>query len=133
MKAQRIVPPATAFSLSRSKQKRPRKHDNKHLKWIRTLPCIVTGIRTAIHAAHIRYADPRYGKRETGAAEKPDDRWVVPLHWVLHQEQHETNERAWWRKTGIDPAPIALALYNATGDDDVAEVILQRARKRWVR
>ena len=82
MKAQRIVRPDTAFSLDTPgrRQKRPRQHANKHLEWIRTLPCIVTGRRDGIQAAHIRYADPRYAKRAVGTGEKPDDKWTVPLH-----------------------------------------------------
>ncbi|SUB56215.1 Uncharacterised protein [Brucella anthropi] len=34
----------TAFSTSPSKgQKRPRRENGKHLAWIRTLPCVITG------------------------------------------------------------------------------------------
>jgi hypothetical protein len=48
-----------------------------YLDLIRQLPCILSG-RPA-EAAHIRYADAKHGKPETGAARKPDDRWCLPL------------------------------------------------------
>lgn len=42
--AMQIKREATAFSLSpASGQKRPRVTSDEHLRWIRTLPCILTG------------------------------------------------------------------------------------------
>lgn len=120
--------PDTAFSNAPSKgQKRPRKENVDHLKWIRTLPCVITG-KHPVEAAHIRYADPAYGKRETGKAEKPDDAFVVPLHPDLHREQHSMNEQVFWAKYRIDPIKVALALSHASGDDDQAKSILERSR-----
>lgn len=125
----RILREPSAFSNAPSKgQKRPRREDGKHLAWIRTLPCLVTGKRP-VEAAHIRYADPVYGKRDVGKQEKPDDRWVVPLHPDMHREQHSGSEKAFWLKHGIDPCRAALALYAITGDDDQAQIILRNARK----
>ncbi|TJW14332.1 MAG: DUF968 domain-containing protein [Mesorhizobium sp.] len=123
-----------AFSNSPVKgQKRPRKEDGAHLKWIRTLPCVVSGKRP-VDAAHVRYADDAYGKRPTGGGEKPDDRWTVPLHRTLHTEgpdaQHSGSERAFWAKHGIDPLRVALALYNVTGDDEQGELIIRNASQR---
>lgn len=126
--ALRIVRLATAFSNAPvgKQRKRPREHDNGHLEWIRTLPCCITGA-VPVEAAHVRYADPVYGKREVGKQEKPDDRWTVPLSVAKHREQHDTNERAWWARHGLDPLRIALALHACTGDDDQAFVILREA------
>ncbi|MER8806072.1 hypothetical protein [Mesorhizobium australicum] len=122
--------PDTAFSVSPSKgRRRPRQEDDAHLKWIRTLPCILTGGRP-VEAAHIRYADPAYGKREVGGAEKSDDRWTVPLSSSLHREQHSQAERAFWEGRSIDPCRVALALYSVSGDDEAAEIIIRAARKR---
>ena len=125
MSAFRIVPPEEAFTLSR--HKRPRQEKRDHLEWIRTLPCVVSG-RKPVDAAHIRFTDPRYGKRETGKGEKPDDKFVVPLHHALHMDQHCEGEKGWWAKQGIDPLRIAVALYACSGDDAAAEVILRNAR-----
>ena len=125
----RVVRYDTAFTASPSKgQKRPRKHDETHLKWIRTLPCIITGAY-GVEAAHIRYAAPQYGKNETGMGEKPDDRWTIPLAPEMHREQHAMNERAFWLKHGIDPCRVSLALYAVTGDEEQALTIIRNARK----
>lgn len=133
MKAYRIERPATAFSLSSGK-KRPRRQNPDHLRWIRSLPCIITGKCGLVAAAHIRYGDPRYGKRETGLQEKPDDRWTVPLSHHLHTgdlaSQHANGERDWWKGHGIDPLSVALALHGMSGDDEAAGAILREARRK---
>lgn len=124
MRAQRIVPPSTAFSVVRTKQKRPRIEDEAHLKWIRTLRCCIRGTPNP-DPAHIRSANPVYGKRETGGGEKPSDKWVVPLSREEHDAQHAAgNELLWWASKGIDPFGLALALHSCSGDDEVAEGIL---------
>jgi len=126
--ALRILRPETAFSNAPvgKQKKRARSEDRDHLAWIRTLPCVVTGERP-VDPAHIRYADRVYGKREVGKAEKPDDRWVVPLCRRIHDEQHSMSERIFWARYGLDPLRIALALHANSGDDDQAMVILQEA------
>ncbi|AZO29296.1 DUF968 domain-containing protein [Mesorhizobium sp. M1B.F.Ca.ET.045.04.1.1] len=127
--ASRIAYQREAFANAPAKgQKRPRKEDGAHLKWIRTLPCAITG-RRPVEAAHVRYEDPAYAKRETGKAEKPDDRWSLPLSPEKHREQHSMAERAFWAKHGIDPLRVALALYNVTGDDEQGELIIRNARR----
>jgi hypothetical protein len=124
----RVLRENTAFSNGSAGKgkKRPRENDRTHLDWIKTLPCVITGERP-VDPAHIRYADRVYGKREVGKAEKPDDRWVVPLCRRLHDEQHSMSERIFWARYGLDPLRIALALHACTGDDDQALVILQEA------
>ena len=124
----RIIQPATAFSLSRGK-KRPRITSASHLAFIQSLPCLATGIRNDIEAAHIRYGDPRYGKREVGKGEKPDDKYTVPLHWREHRLQHESGESWYWKAAGIDPVAVAIALWSVSGDHEAAELILRSARK----
>jgi hypothetical protein len=120
--------PSTAFTLSPSKgRRRPREHDDEHLRFIRGLPCLITGKRP-VEACHIRYPDPRYGKRETGMSEKPHDKYVVPLSPDKHREQHAMNEREFWEKHRIDPVAVSLALWSNTGDDETAEIILREAR-----
>lgn len=85
-----------------------------YLDLIRQLPCILSG-RPA-EAAHIRYADAKHGKPDTGAARKPDDRWCLPLAPELHRMnkgcQHDTgDERAWWAQFGIDPLEVCSRLW----------------------
>lgn len=125
MRAQRIVPPSTAFSVAKTKQKRPRIEDAEHLKFIRGLKCCICGAPDP-DPAHIRSASPLYGKRETGGAEKPSDKFVTPLCRAHHDEQHAAgNELIWWASKGIDPFGLALALHSASGDEDIAEGIIQ--------
>ncbi|WP_051129065.1 DUF968 domain-containing protein [Brucella anthropi] len=120
----------TAFSLAPAKgKKRPRIENGKHLAWIRTLPCIITG-QYGVEAAHIRYAAPHLGKRDTGKAEKPDDRWTVPLSPEMHREQHSMNEQDFWQRHKIDPCQVAMALHGVSGDDEAALVIIRNARMR---
>src|SRR5688500_1721865 len=119
--AMQIRRPATAFSHDpTSLRKRPRAKADAHLAWIRTLPSLITGSRVHSEAAHIRYADPTWGKLFTAKGQKPDDKWAVPLSAELHRSgpeaQHDENERQWWTKHGIDPCQVAAALWSASGD-----------------
>lgn len=131
MTGQRIIRPDTAFSISPAKgQKRPRERNENHLAFIRTLKCCLCG-KPGPDPAHIRSASPIYGKRETGAGEKASDKWTVPLCREHHDEQHKAgNELLWWASKGIDPFGLALALHHATGDDEVAEGIIQSHSNR---
>lgn len=130
MTGQRIIRPDTAFSVARSTQKRPRETNHAHLKWIRTLHCCLCGA-PGPDPAHIRSANPMYGKRETGAGEKSSDRWTVPLCRPHHDEQHAAgNELVWWASKNIDPFGLALALHHASGDDEIAEGILHSHRRQ---
>lgn len=122
-----LIRPDTAFSVQR--QRRPREKNNGHLAWIRTLPCVVCLSYANSDPAHIRSASSKHGKRQTGMAEKPDDRWVTPLCREHHDAQHARgDELAWWAENRIDPFSLALALYGASGDDELAMQIINEAR-----
>ena len=128
MTGQRIIRPDTAFSVARTKQKRPRIEDKAHLEFIRSLRCCLCG-KPNPDPAHIRSANPIYGKRETGGAEKASDKWTVPLCREEHEQQHAAgNELLWWASKRIDPFGLALALYAASGDDEIAQGILNANR-----
>lgn len=93
------------------RQRQPREENPAYLAYVRTLPCLICG-RPGSDPAHIRSAAPHYGKRQTGMGEKPSDCWVLPLCRFHHTEQHNRgNELAWWASYGIDPFPVAVALY----------------------
>jgi hypothetical protein len=113
------------------RQRQPRVEDPKHLRWIRTLPCLISG-QFGVEAAHVRYLDRRFNKRQVGLSEKPDDRWVVPLHHSHHRTgpdaQHSRGEREWWQRKGIDPVIVAAALFMWSGDDNAAHIIISTAR-----
>ena len=76
----------------------------------------------------------RYGKLATGIAQKPDDSWTTPLcveHHLLGEEaQHQENEIDFWAQHGIDPFVLALALWRASGDDELGFLVLLEAGKR---
>jgi len=127
MTAQRIIRPATAFSVASAKQRRPRQEDKDHLSFLRGLHCCLCGA-PGPDAAHIRAESSVHGKQESGLQRKPGDKWVVPLCGAHHDEQHQGNELLFWAKHGIDPFTLALALYGATGDEEIAEAILQSNR-----
>lgn len=107
--------------------RQPRIHDEKHLKFIRSLPCIVSKDNTSTEAAHIRFADLRADKRKVGIGEKPDDCWALPLSSIEHRKQHAMNERAYWRDAEIDPIFYAMALYMVSGDYERGERIVKLA------
>jgi hypothetical protein len=109
--------------------KQPRQHCEKHLRFIRGLPCCVCHDNTTTEAAHVRYASPENGKRYVGKGEKPDDRWCVPLCGRHHRDQHEIGEREFWLRVGIDPIQLAVDLWASRGDFAEAERIALNANR----
>jgi hypothetical protein len=104
--------------------KRPRIKNEKHLAFVRSLPCLVCGDNTTTEAAHIRSGELAIGKRPTGMGEKPSDCWVIPLCGEHHREQHAMYERAFWFAKGIDPFRAAAFLYCVSGDFEAGETII---------
>lgn len=94
------------------RQREPRVEDPAWLAEVRKMPCTICK-RPGSDPAHIRAAAPQYGKRYTGKAEKPDDKWTLPLCRPHHDEQHSMNEIAFWSSYSIDPFALAIALYAA--------------------
>lgn len=110
------------------RQRHPRREYPKHLAWLRTLPSIIRG-EGRIEAAHIRFGDIAYGKRQTGMGERPDDCWCLPLAaHVHHYEQHKMNERAFWLQHEIDPILIAALLFCHSGDDHAGTTVIRNAK-----
>lgn len=114
-------------------QRKPRIRDTGHLQFIRRLPCVATFARTGAQvfgcdAAHVRFGDPDRGKRHTGMAEKPDDKWCVSLTKAEHTAQHGQSERAYWQALGIDVVALCEELYAASGDEAAALQIIRGAR-----
>lgn len=74
-----------------------RERDEKYLAWIRTLPCIVTGVRLVdIEAHHVR------AKGEGGVGTKPDDRRAVPLSSAVHRHYHEVGRDLFEAMNGVN-------------------------------
>jgi len=109
--------------------RQPRQHSEKHLRYIRRLPCVICGDPTTTEAAHVRFSSIQFGKRQVGVGEKPDDKWVVPLCGAHHRTQHQENERAFWAAHRINPLSVADELWSATGDHERGEQIVLRASR----
>lgn len=119
----------------------PRKRDRKYLGAIAQLPSVISG-REPVHVAHIRYGDAEHGKPHTGMAEKPDDKWVLPLTPDEHTDgvraQHKSGERDWWAGHGIDPVRLCDDLYSIWSerrpeDERIAAMRRRITRARWER
>lgn len=106
-------------------QKPERHRCPAHLRWVATIPCIVcTGGKVApewcrtgdvvAQAHHLTHAQPKARGLKSG------DQNVVPLCVTHHDPNHSGSvhangaERAWWAMKGIDPLPIASALWAAS-------------------
>ena len=85
-----------------------RERDRDHLRFVAAQPCLVCG-RTPSDPHHIKFAEQRAMGR------KVSDRFTVPICRLHHRELHRRgDERAWWGRQGIDPLPIAAALWERT-------------------
>jgi hypothetical protein len=111
-------------------QRQPREKCEKHLRWLRTLPCVLCRNPIETEAAHVRMACLEVGKPYTGKGEKPSDKWAVPLCSRHHHEQHEIGEREFWLLAGIDPIRIASDLWARTGNQEAGEQICAAAHER---
>ena len=93
---------AKRVGLTSEGQRKPRVHDKAYLAHVRRQPCMLAGIAGEtceghIDAAHLRYGNVKYGRRNPGMGRKPDDRWTLPLCRKHHTEQHAAgNEARWW-------------------------------------
>jgi hypothetical protein len=87
----------------------PRRYrDKAHLEFVASQPCVICG-RKPSDPHHLRFAQRRaLGRRVS-------DEFTVPLCRVHHREAHRSrNERAWWRRIGINPLKIAEMLWRKT-------------------
>lgn len=112
-----VISIGPAFKRSRSfrpegeGQRQPRERDNGHLAYVRRLPCAACGRPGPCDAAHVRMPDLARGKRYTGKAEKPSDKWTVPLCRPCHESQHSGAEAAFWQALGVDVIALCIRLY----------------------
>jgi hypothetical protein len=103
---ERATGPASKEVIVLSKPVRDR--DRIHLKFVASQPCLLCG-RTPSDPHHIKFAE------NWTAGRKVSDRFTVPLCRLHHHELHRRgNERAWWQQKGIDPLPVAKALWDKT-------------------
>lgn len=108
------------------RQRHPRIHNEVHLDFIRGLPCISCGNDIETQAAHLRSDDRMYGKTGAGMQQKPDDMWTLPLCGRCHDRQHTGNEMNFWTNLGVNPFVLALSLFAASGDYELAHEVISR-------
>src|SRR6266545_4522602 len=87
----------------------PRRYrDKAHLELVAAQPCIICG-RRPCDPHHLRFAQRRaLGRRVS-------DEFTVPLCRLHHREAHRSrDERAWWRRLGLDSLKIAEMLWKKT-------------------
>jgi hypothetical protein len=93
----------------------PRVLDRSHIDCIKQLPCLKCGLDGFPDPAHIRMNSAAFGKH-TGAGERPDDKWTVPLCRDCHDEQHDKGEKNFWHEVGVNPLIVAVHLYKLSPD-----------------
>ncbi len=102
------VPSETAQQLVTPLSKELRLRDRDHLRFVNTQPCLACG-RSPSDAHHLRFAQPR------ALGRKVSDESTVPLCRSHHRELHRCgNEPTWWSRFGVDPLPVAAALWAQT-------------------
>ena len=85
-----------------------RRRSKAHLAFVASQPCLVCQ-SGACDAHHLKMAQPR------SLGRKVSDEFTVPLCRRHHQALHRnSNERAWWQNQGIDPLPVAAALWQTS-------------------
>ena len=111
------VASAVAAQTANSLRKPLRLRDRDHLKFVSAQPCLVCG-REPTDPHHLRFAQPRALSR------KVSDEFTVPLCRSHHRELHRCgDEPAWWSRSGVEPLPVAAALWAQTRPvQSVAEV-----------
>src|SRR5271165_6507335 len=89
-----------------------RQRSREHLRFVARQPCLVCG-RQPSDPHHLRFAQPR------GLGQKVSDEFTVPLCRAHHRELHRCGEeRAWWRRYGIEPIGEASALWKKTHGEE---------------
>lgn len=102
------------MTLKFEKRGKPMKND-RHLRFIASLPCLICGTTEMIQAHHIL-------KTYRGMAMKAGDNEAIPLCYQDHHRLHMSGgETEWLAEKNLPPAKeIADELYKLTGNSDAA-------------
>jgi hypothetical protein len=85
-----------------------RYRDKAHLKFVALQACLVCG-RQPSDPHHLGFTQTR------ALGRKVSDEFAVPLCRVHHREVHRSsNEAEWWKAYGLNPLPVASALWVQT-------------------
>ena len=104
-----------------------KRENEKHRRFIASLPCCVTMLEGSTQCAHIRH------NTGGGVGMKPEDRWCVPLSYQEHARQHEMGEVNFWGDSLEDAKQLALDLWKNTGDEYTAMGLIRKFhdRHKW--
>lgn len=80
-----------------------------HVRWVRTLPCLIHG--TACRGGTAHHVRTGTGG---GTALRPEDCWCVPLCHVLHMEGHDKGWLTFEAKYGVDLRTEAIRIAAAS-------------------
>jgi hypothetical protein len=100
--------------------KENRIRDEKHRRFIASLPCCVTGLEGETQCAHVSE-----GRHSIGM--KSGDNNCLPLSVDEHRIQHEIGEQNYWFSFGglAKAKRLANNLYDVSGDMDAALALLE--------
>lgn len=120
-----------------------RVREPKYLAWIAGSPCLACaasgrGHHKGVQVCHLRSGSLDHGKRPTGMAERPSDRWTTPMCEPMHRRQHGGNELAFWQELAIDPFDVCQALSAAyergeTPDATIIRFAVEALKRRELR
>ena len=104
--------------------KTPKFRSEKHLKFVRSLPCIVCA-GMPCDAAHIRVFT------DGGTSLKPSDHYTVPLCRKHHRMQHHIGELSFWDGEDVVRKLIVFAqgLVGADFNESVEKILTYQWRK----
>lgn len=104
----------------------------KHLSFIRRLPCCASGAAAPSDPHHLK----QYLSSERGVGRKSTDRWTVPLSRKMHEELERLGSRReweWFKAHGIeDPLDLANALWHVSGNLEQMRKVLEAHMGRYV-
>lgn len=122
------------------RQRQPRQECPAFLAFVRRKACCVCFAPAPSQAAHIRMASAIFDKRPSGIAEKPSDKFCVPLCADCHlngpEAQHHIGELKFWERAGINPLALADKLWRQfcrreqRNPDKLAEVVARAVRMK---
>jgi len=81
-------------------------HSVKHQKFVASFPCVVCGNDTQVQSCHIR-SIPKVGNVGKGIR---DCRFLIPMCFQHHTEQHIIGELEFFEKYNINPILISMKL-----------------------
>tara|TARA_R100000995_G_scaffold34655_2_gene15694 strand:+ start:25423 stop:25743 length:321 start_codon:yes stop_codon:yes gene_type:complete len=91
-----------------------------HQKHVASQPCFYTGATEGIQCCHVKFLGERFmmGKRVS-------DIWTIPMHYLLHEQQHQHNELEWHLQR-LMISPIAKKYWATSPDKKIREFYEQR-------